>query len=266
MQLEILRVTPRPEQLVCEAARGDYYEGWNGDTLFSELMDAISPADDAPDEIINAVDVDTHSSDESREVLARKVYALCARLLQRGHYGPFEHPQLTATVKGVSRSLMAQLTRHRHVTFDVQSMRYVEFDDANTIDIPELDTTNPAGLKAEAEGPYADANDETLLSSRKVAYQGAMEQAMDAYTDLLQMGVAPENARMVLPIGTKVNMTFSLNPRTLLHIADMRAEADAQWEVRGMTNELLDEAAEYLPATMHIYNEELRGRKNRLAP
>jgi len=61
-------------------------------------------------------------------------------------------------------------------------------------------------------------------------------------------------------------MTFSLNPRTLLHIADMRAEADAQWEVRGMTNELLDEAAEYLPATMHIYNEELRGRKNRLAP
>lgn len=265
MELEVLRVTPQPEQLVCEAARGDYYEGWNGNASFGELMDSISPADDAPDGVIDAVDVES-DSEESSDVLARKVYALCDRLLSHGHYGPFEHPQLTITVKGVSRSLMAQLTRHRHVTFDIQSMRYVEFEDANTVDIPELDTANPAGRNAELESVYADMSDETLLSSRHVAYQGAIEQAIDAYNDLLEMGVAPENARMVLPIGTKVNMTFSLNPRTLLHVADMRAAADAQWEIRDMTDVLLDEVANYLPATMHIYNEKLRDRKNRLAP
>lgn len=269
MRLEVLRVTPQPEQLVCEAARGDYYEGWNGEATFGDLMADIDPAEHAPQEVVDEIAVmsgDEVWDDTGWNNMARKVYALCERLLTHGHFGPLEHPQMTVTVEGVSRSLMAQLTRHRHVTFDVQSMRYVEFDDANTIDIPELDTANPAGRNAEVGDSYVDMDDETLLSRRHVAYGEVMKQSVSAYNDLLEMGVAPENARMVLPIGTKVNMTFSLNPRTLLHIADMRAAADAQWEVRDLTNKLLDVASEYFPAIMHIYNEELKGRKNRLAP
>jgi len=55
--------------------------------------------------------------------------------MQPGHYGPFEHPSATFAAEGMSRACMAQLTRHRHVSFDVQSMRYVAFDEVDLVDV-----------------------------------------------------------------------------------------------------------------------------------
>jgi thymidylate synthase (FAD) len=76
----------------------------------------------------------------------------------------------------------------------------------------------------------------------------------------------PEDARFVLPIGTKVNMVFSLNARMLMHVADMRAAADAQWEIRTLTESVLDLASEWCPITFEHYESEMKHRKNRLAP
>jgi len=97
-------------------------------------------------------------------------------------------------------------------------------------------------------------------------YEQAIRESFMAYQELLDLGAAPENARMVLPIGTKVNITFTVNARTLMHIADMRAAADAQWEIREMTESVLDLAEEWMPFAFHYYNENLKNRKNRLAP
>jgi len=52
----------------------------------------------------------------------------------------------------------------------------------------------------------------------------------------------------------------------LMHVADMRAAADAQWEIRGLTEELLDIAADWCPITFDHYEREMKNRKNRLAP
>jgi thymidylate synthase (FAD) len=59
---------------------------------------------------------------------------------------------------------------------------------------------------------------------------------------------------------------MSMNARMLMHVADMRAAADAQWEIRNMTEDILDLAAEWCPTTFEFYDEEMKGRKNRLAP
>lgn len=80
------------------------------------------------------------------------------------------------------------------------------------------------------------------------------------------MGMPPEDARFVLPIGTKVDMVMSMNARMLMHVADMRAAADAQWEIRQMTENILDFASEWCPITVEHYNEEMKNRKNRPAP
>lgn len=93
-----------------------------------------------------------------------------------------------------------------------------------------------------------------------------MKRSFKSYRNLLEMGTAPENARMVLPIGTKVNMVFTLNARTLMHIADMRAAADAQWEIRELTEKVLEKAEEWMTMTFAYYNAEMKNRKNRLAP
>jgi thymidylate synthase (FAD) len=51
-----------------------------------------------------------------------------------------------------------------------------------------------------------------------------------------------------------------------MHIADMRAAGDAQWEIREMTKEVLTLARQWMPYTFEYYKENLMNRKNRLAP
>jgi len=59
---------------------------------------------------------------------------------------------------------------------------------------------------------------------------------------------------------------LSLNARMLMHVADMRAAADAQWEIRELTERMLDHAADWCPVTFDYYDEHMKNRKNRLAP
>lgn len=274
MEVALEEHTPEPEKLVCKAARNDYSNEGIQSQSFEEIMEGIEPASEVPEEAYAArYAEDFHEWSDAPHEEERKMWTLISHLLDHGHFGPFEHPQFTFSVNGVSRSLMAQLTRHRHASFDVQSMRYVSFQKADpepgeaVVEIPEFDEVNPSGRNVDMIDHYKNnVSDENLLNSRRKMFRKAIEQSFNSYKSLLQMGVAPENARMVLPIGTKINIVFSVNARMLMHIADMRAAGDAQWEIREMTEAVLDEWAEVMPMTAHYYEENLRNRKNRLAP
>jgi thymidylate synthase (FAD) len=61
-------------------------------------------------------------------------------------------------------------------------------------------------------------------------------------------------------------MVMSMNARLLMHVADMRAAADALWEIRQLTEAILELAAEWCPVTFAYYEEHMKTRKNRLAP
>lgn len=76
----------------------------------------------------------------------------------------------------------------------------------------------------------------------------------------------PEDARFVLPIGTKVNFVMALNVRMLMHVADMRAATDSQWKIREVAEVVLGKASERCPLMFAYYEEKIKGRKNRLAP
>jgi thymidylate synthase (FAD) len=165
---------------------------------------------------------------------------------------------------------MAQITRHRHVSFDVQSMRYVAFDEVDPADVEagEMVVTPPSVTDADWVGRNQQSGsvDEETVEERKAVYRRAVRQSVEAYQDLLGLGLPPEDARFVLPIGTEVNLVMSLNARMLMHVADMRAAADAQWEIRELTERVLELAAEWCPLTFAHYEEKMKNRKNRLAP
>jgi len=250
MKVEILEATPNPEETVCKAARNDYSDTYIGDKPFEKVMGEI----------------EGNTIQDKKETLIH-------HLLEHGHFGPAEHISCTFAVKGVSRSLMAQLTRHRHATFDIQSMRYVSFDDEipevgeAVVEIPGLKEVNPTGRNVNWDEEYKQTTpEEKILSDREKVYQESIEESFNSYKELLDMGVPPEDARMVLPIGTKVNIVFTVNARMLMHIADMRAAADSQWEIREMTEEVLELAEDWCPTIFGYYNEEMKNRKNRLAP
>jgi len=168
---------------------------------------------------------------------------------------------------------MAQITRHRHLTFDIQSMRYADFS--------EQEIVVPATLLSDEERHerYPHVYDEDGfhfnrdegvfdMSEEKRADWRAMfvehrENARDFYQEMVEAGIPKEDARFILPLGTTVNMTFSGNARTFLHLLDMRRKADSQWEIRELSEALLDELFEWAPHTFSWYAE---NGPNKLSP
>jgi len=245
MEVRLLESTENPEEVICTAARNDYLSGWVGDRSFEEIIAPIEGED-----------------------IEEKKANFIGQLLRRGHFGPFEHAQATFAVKGISRACMAQLTRHRHVSFDVQSMRYVAFDDVDPADVREgeMVVTPPSATDPSWVGRKQTTFDTSNIEERERIFREAVTDSVERYQKLLDLGMPPEDARMVLPIGTEVNLTMSLNARMLMHVADMRAAADAQWEIRELTEQVLDVAAEWCPHTFDYYEAHMKNRKNRLAP
>lgn len=247
MDVYLLEATENPERVICTAARNDYSSTFVGEQSFEETM---SPTDG--------------------ETIEEKKRTLIGNLLRHGHFGPFEHPHATFAVKGISRSCMAQITRHRHVSFDIQSQRYVSFDDVDPEDVKEgeMVVVPPSATDADWIGrnQQGGSPDEETIREREEIFRESVARSVEQYQKLLDLGMPPEDARFILPIGSKVNMVMSLNTRMLMHVADMRAAADSQWEIREMTEQVLDLAAEWCPLTFEYYNEHMKGRKNRLAP
>ncbi|WP_435096381.1 FAD-dependent thymidylate synthase [Halarchaeum sp. P4] len=247
MKVELLEATPDPEEVICRAARNDYMSEYGADMSFEEVM-----------------------ADVEGDTLEERKRTLIGHLLNHGHFGPFEHAQATFHVEGMSRSCMAQLTRHRHVSFDVQSMRYVAFDDVDPADVAEgeLVVTPPSASDPDWVGrnQKGGAVDEETVAKREEVFTESVRRSVEDYQELLDLGMPPEDARFVLPIGTEVNVVMSLNARMLMHVADMRAAADAQWEIRTLTEDVLDLAADWCPLTFDYYEEHMKNRKNRLAP
>ncbi|WP_254545742.1 FAD-dependent thymidylate synthase [Halomarina pelagica] len=247
MNVRLLEATENPEEVICRAARNDYMSAFNADMSFEETMATV----------------------DGDDVEAKK-RTLIGHLLDHGHFGPFEHPYATFAVEGISRSCMAQLTRHRHVSFDVQSMRYVTLDDVDPADVEagELAVVPPSASDPDWIGrnQRGGAVDEETVARRAAVFGRSIRRSVEAYRELLDLGMPPEDARFVLPIGTEVNVVMTMNARMLMHVADMRAAADSQWEIRALTERVLDLAAEWCPVTFDHYDEHVMGRKNRLAP
>lgn len=231
MQVELLEGTDDPEELVCRAARGDYSAEWVGsERPFRDVMEPVEG-----------------------ETTEDKVGTLLDHLMRSGHFGPFEHPQATFAVEGVSRACMAQLTRHRHASFDVMSLRYVDLSEDAALRerflYPETFESDEV-VSREGVETVEMAADERLALAESV-YGTCRE----AYRELVAAGVPKEDARMLLPIGTKVNLTFSMNSRAVMHLLDMRLKADAQAEIRELSRRVLEECKEWMPYTFERYEE-----------
>jgi thymidylate synthase (FAD) len=258
MNVQVLRSTERPERLVCQAARGDYYEDYIGDTDYAELMATVDYDEEVAERVLEERDEMGGSlHDEHPAVLDAKTKDFIEKELARGHYGPFEHPQISFAVEGVPVFTERQLIRHRHLTFDVQSMRYADFSDA-PYTTPE--TLTDATLNR--EDGYTDLDEETKAECRAL-YESHMDEAFFRYEKLVDAGVPKEDARGLLGLGTEVNLSVSGNARSFLHLLDMRRKADAQWSIRQMSEQMLDELFEWMPHTYNWYKE---NGPNKLSP
>lgn len=264
MEVTIVQSTDKAEELVCRTARGDYTA-----TDIYEPSGGVFRGDDDSDQYVKREEGEKTSFVEPpvpfTEVMdgvdgsdiVEKKQTLMKHLIRSGHYGPFEHPQITFAVKGVSRVTLAQITRHRQLTFDVQSMRYVDFSDGGDVVIPKSLRSDEHVTRDEG---VVDIENREYWEEK---YADEAENLMEIYESMVEDGVPKEDARFLLPLGTCVNFTMSGNARTFMHICNIRSKGNAQWEVREMTDKIVQNLKTWMPNAFEMYEE--HGTK-KLAP
>ncbi|MBP0962712.1 MAG: FAD-dependent thymidylate synthase, partial [Oscillospiraceae bacterium] len=81
-----------------------------------------------------------------------KAAAFLDMLSDLGHQSPIEHASFTFGIEGVSRALLAQITRHRIASFSVQSQRYVPEKEFSYVTPPEIAADEEAAALAKSVG------------------------------------------------------------------------------------------------------------------
>ena len=132
--------------------------------------------------------------------------------LASGHDSLLEHLVYTFKVEGLSRAALAQLTRHRHATFSVESQRYVSYKNG-------IDYVKPEGMGLD--------------------YDEMMITMSDWYTEMLGEGKPAEDARFVLPNACTTNLIMTMNARALKNFFALRCCKRAQWEIRELADKML---------------------------
>jgi len=161
-----------------------------------------------------------------------------ANILRQGHESVLEHASVTFYVEGVSRALLAELTRHRHLSFSVVSQRYVDAAQLDRVWPPIVDE-----LDSETRDQIADL----------IAVQ--YDENLRAYGEIVEILMAKgykrkearEAARAVLPNAVESPMVVTGNLRAWRDVLKKRHHVAADKEIQRFAGEVLRHLREIAP-------------------
>ena len=201
LKVMLLRATPDPDEIVALGARLCYAQA-----DIESLKNRVEAADQA---------------------------AFVARVMERGHLSVTEHASFTFAVEGVSRALLAQLTRHRIASFSVQSQRYVSMADG-------FDYVIPPSISALGESEEREfIRQMETMHAWYCSWQEKLGKKGES---------SNEDARFVLPNAASTRLLVTMNARELMHFFSLRCCNRAQWEIREMAWKMLAECRKAAPA------------------
>ena len=159
--------------------------------------------------------------------LSERDQKLIKYLAKHKQWTPFAHPQITLRIKAPI-FVRTQLFKHKvgFVENEV-SRRYVS--DPPVVYIPRWRSAPTDGAKQGSSGPIP-ISDEYNTVSRHYTY--AVQQCLISYEELINRGVAPEQARAVLPQGTYTEWWWTGSLSAFARVYHQRVDAHAQWEVQ----------------------------------
>ena len=206
------------------------------------------------EKIIAAAAKTCYSSDAPDSILDdltdEKTSKFIEMLMGLGHTSTIEHASFTFSIEGVSRSLLAQLTRHRIASFSVRSQRYVSEKGFEFV-IPPAILNNEA-----AKEIYIKAMKDDVDTYNKLA-DALFE---DIFKEMIADGVdekkakgdatkrAIEDARYVLPNACLTNLVATFNARSLYNFFELRCCERAQWEIRELAFEMFKLVCKVAPS------------------
>jgi len=143
-----------------------------------------------------------------------------------GHFGILEHASASFMIENISRSFTHQHVRHRIGISHAQiSMRAVELDKLQTV-IPPTIAADPESLDS---------------------YLAVWKNIRETYSELRERGISPEDARFIAGAGVQSQVMTTATFRAWIHYLEERLYKGAQWEIRGVAEEIWRQLREYAP-------------------
>ena len=169
---------------------------------------------------------------------------LLAYCIKHQHWSIFEQAFMTLEIE-TTRGLAAQILRHRSFTFQEFSQRYADtslMTKGSLIPLPELRRQD---LKNRQNSTDDLDPDKVKMLEKEIAQH--FHDAQDLYRYMIDMGVAKECARFVLPLAVPTRLYMSGSVRSWIHYIDLRSAHGTQKEHKVIAEECREIFKEQLP-------------------
>lgn len=153
-------------------------------------------------------------------------------LFDQGHWSIAEHASVTLHITGVSRAFLTEITRHRHLSFSVQSQRFVDESDCNVIMPPAIRD--------------ADGDTQAVWAAAVECAIGDYDESCRRLADLPRKQ-AREAARSVLPSAVETSMVVTANLRAWYNVIALRTAPGVDAEMVEVMTLVRDQLATIAP-------------------
>ena len=205
--------------------------------------------------VVNAARVSFANKHE--ELNVKTDTRLISFLAKHGHWSPFAHCSMQFHIQApvfVAR----QLVKHQvGLSWNEVSRRYVDL---------EVEFYEPEVWRGKADDKKQGSSDEEIdINPRKILvndYQQVMKNAKWTYEELLRKGVAPEQARMVLPQSMMTEWYWSGTLYAFARVCNLRLHETAQEETRTIANKINQRAKKIFPVCWKYLTKEIEKHGN----
>ena len=161
--------------------------------------------------------------------------------IKHQHWSVFEQSSMTLEIE-TTRGLAAQVLRHRSFTFQEFSQRYADSNLLGKIDLPDLrrqDTKNRQNS--------IDNLDPKIVEKLNKQMTTLFQSSLALYNQMLELGVAKECARFVLPLATPTRLYMTGSCRSWIHYIQLRSAHGTQKEHMDIANACKGLFVQYYP-------------------
>lgn len=159
-------------------------------------------------------------------------------LIKHRHWSPFEMANMVIEIK-TSRAISAQILRHRSFSFQEFSQRYAAVQEF--VDYP---------ARRQDEKNRQSSHDDLAENTKGVwtiLQHDIQKKAAHLYNQALELGIAKECARFLLPMSAKTTLYMNGNIRSWIHYIDLRTDETTQFEHREIALAVKNIFAQQMP-------------------
>jgi len=175
-------------------------------------------------------------------------------LIKNKHWSPFQMVNACFEVN-TTRAISAQILRHSSISAQEFSQRYSSISELSTFEYPEIRYAGATNRQASLTVKDANIEDDEH-STLELVVKTSIDASLNAYQTLLDKGVAPESARMILPMCSPTRLYLNGSLRSWIHYLQIRLEEEhVQKEHVEIAKQINNSLSNLFPLTWKALND-----------